>query len=239
MHRIGLLFLFGLLSLDVSGQQIEPDTTLLKKSTQYALARYQQSERGNDRLYNGFEHTGYDPRLKGDPYFEVKDFQPGTLQFDGREFTAVPMLYDLVRDVVTVEHEAGFRVSLRPDKLPSFSFRNHQFIRLIDSTTLHLSPGFYDLLYNGPTQLLAKRVKKIAINSSVSQGVGQFEYKVTYYIRRNGLYQPIKNGRTLLASLEDRKKELAAYIKAQKLRFKPDPEPAIVAVARYYDELGK
>ena len=82
-------------------------------------------------------------------------------------------------------------------------------------------------------------MKKIALNSAANQGIGQFEPKVAYYIRRNGQYQSVKNKRTVLAVLADRKKELTAYIRTQKIRFKPDPEPAIVAVARYYDELGK
>jgi len=239
MRSACFLFLFGLLTSDLVAQAINPDSTILKNATQYALIRYQQSDRSNEQLYNGYEYVGYDPRLKGDPYFEVKDWKPGTIQIGARDFTAVPMLYDLVRDVVVVEHEAGYRMTLRSDKVTSFSFQNHQFARLSDSTNRDFRTGFYDVLYDGPTQLLAKRSKTSSINSMAGQGIGQFNAAVTYYVRKDGRYQPVKNKRMLLAVLADRKKELTSYARTKKIRYRPDPESAFVTLTRYYDELGK
>ena len=43
----------------------------------------------------------------------------------------------------------------------------------------------------------------------------------------------------LLNVLSDKKKQLVAYARKQKLTFRPDPEAAILKLTQQYDELNK
>ena len=235
--RYGFLFLFcGWLSQSAYGQIARSDSALLATATQFAITRYEQSRGGNEQLFNGIEHVGYDPRLKGNPYFQSDSIQTGTVLSNTNVFS-IRMLYDIVRDVVVVEHPAGYRMSMNGEKVQSFSFLNHSYVWLADSASRGFTTGYYDRLYNGATPLLARRTKVVVINPSQGNGYGLFDPKTAYYIRKDGRYQPVKTKKMLLKVLVDRKKQLVAYARKQKLRFRPDPETAIIQLTQYYDEL--
>ena len=236
--RFACSLLLCSLITSVFAQVAGSDSAILKQASQYALARYEQLDGGRDRLYNGYEYVGYDPRIRGHSFFEDNNWQNGSVLFDGRAYSAVPMLYDIVRDVVVIEHGAGFRMTMRSDQVKTFSLLNHTFVRLSDTTSQGFRTGFYDLLYDGPTQLLARRTKTILINPSVTSGFGEFDAKAMYYIHKGNHYYPVKNKKTLLAVLTDHKQELVSYARKQKIRFRPDPEPAILALTQQYDKLS-
>ncbi|MBO0934845.1 hypothetical protein [Fibrella aquatilis] len=191
-----------------------------------------------ERLYSGIEYIGYDRRLKVHPFFESDTMQNGAIQANGQVF-ALPMLYDIVRDEVVLAHPTGYRMALFSDRIQSFSFLNHTFVRMADSTKHGLPTGFYDLLYNGPTQLVARHKKEILINPSVSGGYGVFDPKTTYYIKKSGQFYVVKNKRALFNLLEDRKKQLAAFARKERLQFKPNMDDAFMKLAKAYDELNQ
>ncbi len=233
-----LLFLYGWLLTAASGQTIPPDSS--ESTAQYALARYQEASSNVEQLYNGIEYIGYDTRLKVHPYFASDSFQTGFVQHGGKTFS-VPMLYDIVSDVIVVRHPSAYRVALQSAEIESFSWLSHTYVRLLERANPGLTTGFYDLLYTGPSQLLARRIKTIQINTTSNGDYGVFDPKTTYYIRKKDKdrYYPVKNKKMVLEVLSDRKKELVAYARKQKLRFRPDPEQAIIKLTQQYDELNK
>src|SRR6185436_5557440 len=116
------------------------------------------------RLYNGIEHLGYSVRIKGHAYFVQKELQTGTVVYDELEFTNVPMLYDLLKDQVVIQHFNRFtKIGLVSEKVNAFTLFNHHFIRLqADSSSASpLLTGFYDVMYTGRITVLVKRQKYI------------------------------------------------------------------------------
>src|SRR5687767_13670753 len=84
------------------------------------------------RLYNGIEHQGYSFRIKGHAYFIQKELTTGTVVYDGLEFANVPIMYDLLKEQVIVQHSNSFsKVGLVSEKVKEFTLHNHHFIRLI------------------------------------------------------------------------------------------------------------
>jgi hypothetical protein len=231
-----LLILCSLIANQAIGQVTSADSMFRTKAVNNAVTRYKEVSRDKDRLYTGIEYVGYDHRLKGNQFYETDAWSVGAVTYNGSRFDSIPMLYDLVRDVVVIEHPVGFRLTLRSDKLPMFSLMNHTFIRLTDSTSRGFRRGFYDLLYNGPTQLLARRAKEVVIDPT-REAYGRFDAKTIYYLRKEGQYVPVKTKGSLFNALRDRKKELASYARKQKIRFKEDPEASIVKLTQYYDQL--
>ncbi len=235
MRFILSLFCVGLLLHNAVGQPVGKDSTVSLAARQ-AVARYEEVSNTLERLYNGPEYISYDRRLTGHPFFPTDTLLEGKVAYQGGQF-AVPLLYDIVKDEVVVVHSGGYRMSLHSDRVQAFSVRNHTFIRL-DSVQQGMSTGFYDMLYSGNIQLLARRTKSVLINLTAFS-YGLFTAKTTYYILKNGQYSPVRNKRTLLAVLSNRRKQLVAYARAQKLSFRPSPETAILKLTQHYDELTK
>jgi len=124
-------------------------------------------------------------------------------------------------------------------KVTSFDFLDHHFIN-IDADSLAnntiIRSGFYDELYKGKLQVLAKRSKNIQ-NSGNSESY--FNLQTEYYIRKNNIYYSISGKGSLLAVLKDRKKDLQQYIRTNEIKYNKDPEEAMVKIASYYDHLTK
>lgn len=57
-----------------------------------------------------------------------------------------------------------------------------------------------------------------------------------YYIRKNGVFHPVRNKKLLLDILKDRKTETQQFIKKNKLRFKQFEKDVLQTIA-YYDQL--
>lgn len=237
IRYVWVMLFYSLLANQAMGQVASADSLFRSNSIRNAKDRYQQLNRDKDRLYTGIEYVGYDHRLKGNQFYETEDWRVGSVVYNGAVFDSIPMLYDLVRDEVVIEHPVGFRMTLRSDKLPTFWLMNHKFIRLTDSTSRGFRRGFYDLLYDGPTQLLAKRIKDVVIDPT-REAYGRFDAKTVYYLRKEGQYLPVKTKGSLYKVLRDRKKELSSYARKQKIRFKEDPEAAIVKLTQYYDQVN-
>lgn len=64
-----------------------------------------------------------------------------------------------------------------------------------------------------------------------------FSQSVKYYILKEGVYHAVRSKGSVLKVFKSKKKELARYIKQQKLDFRHAPEEAIVSVVREYERL--
>ncbi|RYF61869.1 MAG: hypothetical protein EOO39_31330 [Cytophagaceae bacterium] len=236
MHPLLNLLCLCFLAQSVLGQSTGRDSSTVTTAARQAVDRYEQVSHTLEHLYDGPEYISYDRRLTGHAFFPTDTMQDGLVAYEGGRF-AVPLLYDIVKDVVVVVHTSGYRIALHSDRLDHFSLKNHQFIR-IDSSGQTMPSGFYELLYDGPTQLVVRRTKNILVNPNAF-GYGIYDPKTTYYLRKNGRYYQAKNKRGLLTLLADRRKELTTYARRQKLSFRPSPETAFLKLAQQYDELTK
>ncbi|MEZ0542079.1 hypothetical protein [Fibrella arboris] len=236
MMRFLFTLVWGsLLLVPAHGQSTSRDSTGLTRSAlAVALARHDQVSTTPEHLYDGPEYISYDRRLTGHAYYPNDTMQQGQITYKGTRFD-VPMLYDIVKDVLIVVHYSGYRLALHSDQVQTFTYTGHTFIRL-DSAAQGMPSGFYDVLYNGPTQLLARYKKEVLVNPT-SFGYGIFNPKTTYYLRKNGQYVQIRTKRAILALLEDRRKQLATYSRQQKLKFRPSPVAAFLKLAQQYDAL--
>jgi hypothetical protein len=99
--------------------------------------------------------------------------------------------------------------------------------------------GFYDQLYDGHVQVLAKRVKLIHEQITSGRVQRSFYGRDRHFIRKGGQFYPVKRKGSILRVFDDRKKELQKFLREQKIRYKQDPEAAMVQLARQYDALTK
>lgn len=191
------------------------------------------------RLYNGIEHLGYSIRIKDHAYFQQKELAKGALVYDELEFTNVPMLYDLLKDQVVIQHFNGFtKLGLISSKVKEFTLLNHHFIRLDSSAGSALITGFYDEVYTGNMKVLVKRGKFIeeTIKDELER---EFIPQDMIFIQKGGTYHYIKNKKGLFTILKDKAPAVKQYLRKNRIKYRKGPENAIVKAAAYYDSLNK
>jgi hypothetical protein len=216
------------------------DSNSAPLSTSNAIAFYNKYIGEESHLYNGTEHAPYDFRIKGNPYFESNLLQSGFVYYFGMLYQQVNMAYDIVRDELTANrYDQNFRITLVNEKIAYFSLFNHYFVRIVpDSNNKSITTGFYDRLYDGKIKLFAKRQKKIKETVTADEGDKLwFEENDLYFIFRNNKYYSIKDKNNLFDFFKDRKKDLKKYLRKNKIKFKNDPELAILKSVEYYDQL--
>ncbi|GEO07447.1 hypothetical protein AAE02nite_51110 [Adhaeribacter aerolatus] len=217
-----------------------PDSTQLSPSLQYALTLYQEAIGDEAHLYNGTQYINYDKRyLVGHQFYRTDELTDGKILYDGTWYTGVPMWYDIVLDKIVLEHPTTeFMFSLIDEKVKTFTLQDHQFIRLEKDSLAEtaLKAGFYDLLHDGNIQFLAKRTKNIQEQATPSGMEGWFDLATKYYIRKENKYYPVKDKRSVLKVLPDKKKELQRYAREQHLEFRKNREKAILQLIQFYDK---
>lgn len=143
-------------------------------------------------------------------------------------------------ELTTNRYNQNFRITLVNEKIAYFSLYNHYFVRLIQDSINKsiITTGFYDRLYNGKLKLFAKREKKIKEKVTAEEGDQLwFEENDRYFILRNNKYFSVKDKKDLFDFFKDRKKDVKKYLRKNKIKFKDDPELAILKSVEYYDQL--
>ena len=85
--------------------------------------------------------------------------------------------------------------------------------------------------------MFAKREKKILEKYSNIQISKVVISQNIYYIKKDGVYHTIKNKSSLLSVLKSKKKEVQQYLKTNDIKFKREPERAMIMAVKYYDQL--
>lgn len=244
MHKQLLKFPLAVLLLillyhNCISQSLVPDS-FASPAYKNTVTYYNQSLSEELHLFNGKENKEY-PNVfsTGTPYFISNNWSKGTMNYDGKMYENVSLLYDVVKDeVVNLYFNNISRVQLAKEKVLAFSIRDHNFIHITpDSLRALVAPGFYDELYHGKTSLLAKRTKNI--QSFIHQSGEEFKVfsKDHYYVRKGGDYFPVSNKKSFLRTLGDKRKVLQQYIRQNKLNFRKDKENAMKKTLEYFDQI--
>jgi hypothetical protein len=245
--KLSLLCVLGTISIKSFGQASQNDTAYLKNTLTQTIANFNKSIGQESRLYNGAEYMLYDRTIKGLPLFPLnaEGWESGIVNYDGIIYKDVPMKYDIYRDVVAVLLYNKFsQYTLLSERVHDFSLSGHHFVR-VNADTLNandhsgISTGFYDQLYGGKIEILAKRVKTIQNSTNVTATLETyFIERNEYYIRKGNIYYSISGQSSLLKVLKDKKQLLQQYIRDNKIKFRRDPEGAMANIASYYDHLS-
>jgi hypothetical protein len=230
-----------LCAFTANAQTVLPDTSFVQQAVAGAVESYSKTVGMQAHLYTGPEYFALSkPHVEGHQFFSEKSFARGAVLYDGVWVEDVPLLYDVVLDeVITIHSNTGFSQMLVKEQVKAFKVFNHSFVH-IKSDSLQgatLQPGFYDVLYNGKVQLVAKRKKSLQERASVNGMEGRYDIVDRFYLRKDGAYHQVSNKRSVLKVLQEEKKVLSKFARANKLKFKKERESAIIQIAQHYDTL--
>lgn len=238
ISKYWLLFLLFLMTPALKslaqGSAPSPDSLLLQSSVRQAASQVPTSQK---RLYNGTEYIGYFfNSTKSHPYFQEYDWQSGHVDYDGVTYQSVPLLYDLVQDEIVVGHFNGTDgISLIKPLVKSFQLLGHTFFYLPENKEgkVPLAAGFYDCLFEGKVQLWARHTKTLEQYNKATKSAGYFPLKVRYFLKKNQEYHQVQNKREVLQVFADKKEEVEAFIKENKLSFSKRREEDLKKVAAF------
>jgi len=217
-------------------QQISTDTAFLAQSKKKIVAVYATSIQHQSRLYNGSDYVIYLSRDEEHPYFNADDWTIGSVIYWGELYENVPLMYDLSSDQIVTEHNRGNPIKLLREKVDGFTIFDHTFVRIKDDQN-KISEGFYDRLYNGSSKVYAKHTKTYRDDIISKEIIPSFDENTKFYLVKNGAFNTVKSKGSVLQVLDDRKQEIKAFIRKNRIRFKVNRAEAIVRTTEFYDSL--
>ncbi|MEO5600288.1 MAG: hypothetical protein ABIR06_05110 [Cyclobacteriaceae bacterium] len=234
-------FLFLLQSLTAFPQPVQ-DTTFLVKAIQNSINAYRQAIGGQAKIHNGSKYLP--PKEAGDyhPYFLSEDWLIGNVVYDEEHFDNVPLMFDILHSRLVTEHSSsGHAIQLIVEKLDQFSIAGHTFEKIDNASVNGSLPDtdFYDILYSGPTRVIAKR-QKVLREKIVSNAIETlYDERFRYFLFKNGVFFQVKNKSAVLKILEDQKQPLKKFLKNNNMIFSDDKELALKRMAEFYDNAKK
>ena len=238
-HNI-VIGLFLLVPSAISIAQPGHDVTFLGDAKQNAFNRHQQALGAQARLYNGSKYRAPQHTLEEHPYFVSEDWVMGDVYYDGEFFENVPLMYDIFQGVLVTEHyPSGHAIQLVYGKLQHFSIAGRDFEKIENETVGNSLPtsGFYEILYPGPTRVVARRQKQKHEEIDANEIERTYNERNRYFVFKNGVYFPVKSKRSVRKLMTDKRQEINQFLKQHKAPFSLDREKMLKMTAEYYDSL--
>ncbi|MCR8561624.1 hypothetical protein KXD93_28475 [Mucilaginibacter sp. BJC16-A38] len=238
-----LVFICVMICRSAAAQTVQDDSINRQHAMANAVNIYNKAIGIQAPVFTGPEFYFYDPHIKGTAFFlDINSFTDGSVIYDGYFYKHVSMLYDLNLDEVVVLLPGRIaRFTLLKERVKSFDFANNHFINIKADTLgsdVISNSGYYNQLYNGKIEILGRYTKSIQTTTSTLSGLeSYFSSSKSYYLRKNKTYYKIGSQSSILNVLKDKKKELRQYLKTNSIRYKDDPEAAMVKIATWYDHL--
>ena len=168
-------------------------------------------------------------------------FSIGSVFYNDVLYQEVPLLYDIVKDeLVTRDPITIYLIRLNMSRLNWFTLAQHNFIRIDRNKNDDpaLVTGFYEILYDGKTPLYKKNVKRI--NEIIEDNIlsRHIVNDNQYFIKSNSQYYQVKNKKSLMVAVEDKKNEVNQFMRKNKLRLKKIQDDVLIKIVEYYDEVN-
>lgn len=233
------IFFFFNLALRSFGQTIA--ATEPSKETAYPVSMYKAATSQSQNLYNGRQYYVYDNRSEEHQFYEFRKWHKGVLMYDGQRFDSIPMLYDIFKDEVIIKHFNGDHILLQSEKIDYFYVDNHTFERLEAGKDINeqMRTGFYDVLYNGKTRTIVRRVKQRQEKIVDKMVIALYPQKNNFFIRKGDRYHSVSSKKSAFNLFPEYKRELRKVLKDQKIKYRKNREVAIVTIVETYDKLAR
>jgi hypothetical protein len=199
----------------------------------------QQDLTDKQLLLNGRIWQNQYSKALNDQFFLTKTFLKGSVTLNGRKFESLDLKYDISNDELILSIESYPIISMNKEMVDSFSLifgnRNYHIINAGTDTSSVLK-GYVNVLYDGPTTLYVKYIKKIH-PLAVDGRYDLFNQEHHIYLRKGSEIVPVEGKKKLLYLLEDKKKEIRNFLKSTKSKLsKKDPD-TFIPLLKYYDSL--
>jgi hypothetical protein len=188
--------------------------------------------------YNGVQYRRYPNYIHfGHPFFIADSLITGTINYNGVTYENVKLQYDEVNDeLITTDLQGDNLVQLFKQKISGFTIGPHKFINL---SRTYPRAGYYRVLYNGKSQILAKEFKSIQVKPGriTAETERSVNSSTDYYLRTDKGYEKFNRLNSFLSLMGNHRKEVARFIRDKKLRTRSGREDLYYQAASFFDQL--
>lgn len=189
-------------------------------------------------IYSGPSYvTPIYPR-EGSPFLASDTLTLGWISYEGQYYKEVLLQWDVLQNyVLTRSLVSKAKMILRSDLIDSFSFAGHlvKFMPRDQENNL-MNEGLYDILYAGPTTLMAQRKKVTRETKDSKTVIYEISDKNSFYIRKKGIYYQVGNKRDLLDLFAKDPVEIKKIVRQNKLKWKRNLEQILMLAVVQYDK---
>lgn len=236
MYNRSLTFFTVAIFAAVAGFGQSSPSATVESAKDNTFKAYANTIGGRTFLYNGPVYKAGAVRHDEHP-FMYDDWVSGTVNYRGYLFSDVPLLYDVTMDaLVTENYYSKLETVLINEQVGEFTLGNRTFRNYETGTSLPHS-GYYEVLYDGPTQIVVRHEKISESRIEFKTVIIEYRKVVRYFIYKNGRFFQIRNRSGILNVLADRKKELRMHIRKNHLGGSGNQRSLFRAVAAHYDML--
>lgn len=234
-----LIFFFFYTAIPAISQGQNPDSALVAQQRKNPVQLYYNSLDIQSGLYNGSEYTVYVHLLKdGHPYLDTTKLMDGAVFYDGMLYRNVPMLYDIVKDELVIQHyNKVFHIQLIKSKVDEFNILGRPFLHLGKDSTIQgsVKNGYYEVLYDGQIKLYAKRIKTIQEFIPDMQVERRVFSNNRYFIYKDNTFHEVYNQSSVLKVLKDKKFDYKQALRKQRIKFRKQRETAMKLILQQYE----
>jgi hypothetical protein len=192
----------------------------------------------NSSIYNGSEHIGYPAALQGNPFYGSDQWQKSSIIFRDELYTDVYLKYDLVKNEVVLRHFNGFTgIVLFTPRIRSFNLGPNHFVNLPSSK--NLPGGIYEEIVAGTVSLYARRIKTIEETLTATGVERKVSGRNIYFVYKDGKYYPVRNEKSVLDLVKDKKSQVKAHLKESGIKYKRNAEAALITIITYYNQSSR
>ena len=235
--RKSIILIFFALLLQAGKAQALADSGFYQPAGEKAIEEFLEAQRQNLPVYNGLQHVGYSHRIQGSAYYKSDSWQEGAVLYDGILYKNAFLKYDMVKEVLIMRQPSSLLgIALFSPRVHYFSFENSTFIYKHKTDGQPITEGFYEQLVKGKIGLLAKRKERIEEEIVATELLQKFVRTDQYYAVKEDNYYAIKSQNDILNLLGEKKKDIQRYLKKDRIKFKKDPEHALVKIAELFNQ---
>ncbi len=239
--KLVFLFLFFAFSFGFRGfsQGLSDDSASINQKIKQSIQLYDNYMGAQSAIFNGPDYLPLNFKKEGIPFFEVDSMATGWVGYEGRIYEPMHIQYDVARNhVVILNYDKRGRIILNNELVDSFQLLNHRFLRLQANSAQNLgTTGFYDLLYNGKTKVLASRKKAFREVIKDNEVIRVFVKQDRHFVFKGDKYYLVNNKKDVFRLFDDKKHEIKAAMRQQKIKFRRSNfEEALLMAAKIYDQ---
>lgn len=227
-------FLFTGAIPTVFAQHNSADTLFIRSAINYARKLNDEVTYREWGLYTGSHYLARATPDETFPFFLTSSLSKGEIIYQGERYDVL-LLYDAHRDKLIIQHYEGVLIELVSQNVSAFNFNGHKFKHFSNSAGKKNQVGFYEILYDGETKFLAKRVK--VSKEIVERGVVKINYsqRDIFFILKGDSFYKVQSKKSVLSVLLDQEQNLKKYIRGSDIHFNHHREEAIRNILQFYD----
>ncbi|MGA1978642.1 MAG: hypothetical protein ABSG89_12420 [Bacteroidales bacterium] len=201
-----------------------------------------------DEIINGRKYTRYYFGGKTTPLlFSGLAFR-ASLDFNGRQCENVRLQYDTYLDQVVYTDTSRLidlqypMISLNHDLVRGFSFSynnesyNFRYVKFTGNSKDILPDGFYEIAYDGPTELLIRHRSV----QYVKEAVTEYDYSPESYIFLGGSFSRITNKeKDFIRMFGQQSEAVKEYLRKNRIRYRKAGKDEVAGVLKYYDSINQ